>query len=199
MYTTIRKQWVVRMILAGLAVGVLDFSVNAQQMEIMKQPQPRDFIWREFVAGNVGALAGGMIGLRMFTAVLRPLLDPPYCKSLQAFALSDERCHLSERIAWVLGSSLGTSLTVISTGSYFGVRGNIAMTFLAAIVGNTLGAWTIIFLIPQIALTPIMPLVFAAIIPAAFATAGFNLGARMDLSADLFYGGLELGIWRTQW
>ncbi|MBI1744892.1 hypothetical protein HYR54_17755 [Candidatus Acetothermia bacterium] len=195
MFRTIQNQWVVGLILIGLAVGGLGFIVAAQEMKIKNQLQPRDFILYEIGAGSVWALVGGVIGWWIFTPVVSYFLPPsPSCHGIAA--LGQEHCWLAEKLAWALGNILGTSLAVAGTGWRFRVHGNIAMTFIGAAVG-VLGLWEIGFQFPVP--VPGLPLIVASVIPAVSATIGFNLGATMDARMSFSPISSKLVEWQMKW
>jgi hypothetical protein len=121
-------------------LNIFGYESNGQttmNREVEVIAKPYQYTRQEFISGTTGAMMGALLSTRFLTPLLANVLPrPPSCKGFQA--LSDD-CKLPEKIAYVIGSSLGASLGVIYTGSGYRVMGNVPMSFLGSIVGSILG------------------------------------------------------------
>ena len=198
------------LIICGVSLVTLSSSVIAQELD--RNKEPHNFIVPEIVAGSIGAIVGITLGYAL-VPTLQTLLKIPACRSPFEGA-SDPRCSLPYRIGLTLGGMIGSSLLVVRTGSKFGVKGSLGLTFLGASIGSYAGLEIAAFvgmlayqglladLIPSIAwpAVAILVVVISGLVPGTVTTVGFNIGATMQIKMmSVSPSGLELISARWDW
>jgi len=157
------RQWMCGVVVAAVIIGAQGWAAPAMAT------QPSDYYLSEFVTAEIGAIAGGFLGLMTGWAVA------------QGAGLADKAFYewpAGWTGGWSMGRSLGASVGVTWNGESWGVQGNVLMAYL--LPGVMLSVFPIVGLLhladSNLIFTAIPHLPF---VPAALAVIGYNIGAKM--------------------
>ena len=108
------RRWMCGVVMVAVIFGALEWSAPAMAK------QPSDYYVGEFVAAELGAVAGGFLGLMTGLAVAQGagLAD-------KAFYDWPELNQDMVLAGWGMGRSLGASVGVTWVGESLGVQGNV--------------------------------------------------------------------------
>lgn len=158
----------------GLAMVTL--VVWGMGLSAFAEPKPSDFLMEEFVGGELGAIGGGVLGVGMVNVIASITGASSRCDGW-------EDCLSGALLGVNLGRALGASTGVILAGTERGVEGNIWGAYLAtglwSVVSPIILAKTLIKGSRQDELLLLAFLSAAPGIPAALATIGYNIGAKL--------------------
>jgi len=171
----------VGMLAATLLVIINTVALQAQEPV---RPTPQDFIMLELAIGTLGAISTPVAALSAIGIVC-------YLESVESCANNRVKRFLMIPlfVAAMAGPGLGAALGVWWVGSQQGVQGNVTMAFVGGLLGEALA----ILMMPIVSvhditssasisgleITGVIYLSWFFIAPAAGATWGYNLGAKM--------------------
>jgi len=143
--------------------------------------QPGNFIVNELMLAEGLAILGGLIGFGGAKS-----LDKDCGETLPNSSLSEENhCQLWTLI-WMNGRTLGAIAGVWLVGSSAGVQGNIwglvlvpGLVLTVSLLSSYAEAWNL----PE-PIAKLMAIYYFPLVPAVFATVGYNIGATMKVDSS---------------